>query len=263
MTHTSADKLNETRIADLDMYLTRMQRSILDKMFFIDKVFEPFTHIVDFGCANGELIKALQAMCGEYTYVGYDISQEMIDAARRNVPQASFFSDWQQIDAPFQSSLLNISSTLHEVYSYGTAQDVAQFWQRVFGSGFRYITVRDMMLSEKEDRPADAAALRIVREDTVYAPQRADYEAERGRIRTQKDLVHYLLKYKYTTNWAREVRENYVPLSVEAFYALIPDTYRVVYAEHVTLPYLAWQVRKDFSIELRTPTHLKIILQKA
>ena len=36
------------RISDLDIYLTRMQRSILDKMFFIDKVFEPFKYILDF-----------------------------------------------------------------------------------------------------------------------------------------------------------------------------------------------------------------------
>jgi len=33
-----------------------MQKSALDKMFFMDKVFEPFDAIVDFGCANGKLI---------------------------------------------------------------------------------------------------------------------------------------------------------------------------------------------------------------
>ena len=46
-------------------------KSIPDKMFFIDKVFDPFSSIVDFGCANGELIKALQALFDEYRYVGY------------------------------------------------------------------------------------------------------------------------------------------------------------------------------------------------
>lgn len=44
------------RISDLNIYLTRMQRSILDKMFFMDKGFEPFRYVLDFGCANGELI---------------------------------------------------------------------------------------------------------------------------------------------------------------------------------------------------------------
>ncbi len=90
-------ELSTNRITDLNIYLTRMQKSILDKMFFIDKVFEPFTHILDFGCANGELIKALQAMCDEYTYVGYDISKEMIEAARKNVPTASFYSEWSAL----------------------------------------------------------------------------------------------------------------------------------------------------------------------
>ena len=68
------------RISDLDIYLTRMQRSILDKMFFIDKVFEPFKYILDFGCANGELIKAMKPMFPDYEYSGYDISREMIES---------------------------------------------------------------------------------------------------------------------------------------------------------------------------------------
>lgn len=168
--------LSENRISDLNIYLTKMQRSILDKLFFVDKVFEPFTHVLDFGCANGELIKALQAMCSEYMYVGYDLSAQMLEAARSNVPQASFYSDWSEIDVPFQNCLLNISSTLHEVYSYGTPQDVAQFWDRVFESGFRYVTLRDMMLSDAENRPADGGALQMVRANGAYAGQLADYE---------------------------------------------------------------------------------------
>ena len=78
--------IDEKRIADLDIYLTRMQRSILDKMFFIDKVFEPFEHILDFGCANGELIKAMMPMFPEFSYSGYDISPQMIEAARKKRP---------------------------------------------------------------------------------------------------------------------------------------------------------------------------------
>ena len=41
----------ETPISDLSVYIKRMQKSVLDKMFFIDKVFDPFSSIVDFGCA--------------------------------------------------------------------------------------------------------------------------------------------------------------------------------------------------------------------
>ena len=151
------------RISDLDIYLTRMQRSILDKMFFMDKVFEPFQYILDFGCANGELIKAMKPMFPDYQYIGYDISREMIEAARQNVPDARFFDDWNRIDIPFPESLINISSTVHEVYSYCDEADIGIFWDRVFGSGFQYVTIRDMMFSRAEDIPVRKEQLDAVR----------------------------------------------------------------------------------------------------
>lgn len=257
-------QLEENRIADLEVYLHRMQKSILDKLFFIDKVFEPFQYIVDFGCANGELIKALHAFFGEYGYVGYDLSEEMIAAARRNLPEASFYAEWDSIDVPFEKSLLNISSTVHEVYSYGTEEEIEVFWERVFKSGFRYVTIRDMMLSERERRPAAEGDLRLVKGtgNAVFAEHLRDYEAVWGPIATQHDLVHFLLKYSYTQNWEREVRENYVALSLEKFLERVPADYRVTYFDHYTLPYTAWRVKKDFGIELKTPTHVKVILER-
>ena len=36
-------KIDDNKIADREIYLTRMQQSVLDKIFFIDKVFEPFS----------------------------------------------------------------------------------------------------------------------------------------------------------------------------------------------------------------------------
>lgn len=255
-------QLEENRIADLEVYLHRMQKSILDKLFFIDKVFEPFTSIVDFGCANGELIKALHAFFGEYRYVGYDLSPEMVAAARRNVPEASFCAEWDAIDVPFETSLLNISSTVHEVYSYSTEEEIEVFWARVFQSGFRYVTIRDMMLSEREQRPAAEADLRLLRGNAVFAEHLRDYEAVWGPIVRQHDLVHFLLKYRYTQNWEREVRENYVALSLEKFLERIPSGYRVTYFDHYTLPYTAWRVRQDYGIRLQTPTHVKVILER-
>ena len=156
------------RISDLDIYLTRMQRSILDKMFFMDKVFEPFKHILDFGCANGELIKAMMPMFPDYEYTGYDISTEMIEAARKNVPDAGFYDDWDKIDIPFEDSLINISSTIHEVYSYCDEKDIDIFWDRVFGSGFRYVTIRDMAFAQADDIPVRKEQLEAIR-NSVYA----------------------------------------------------------------------------------------------
>ena len=252
---------SDNRITDREIYLTRMQRSILDKMFFIDKVFEPFDCILDFGCANGELIKALMRMCPDYRYAGYDIDKDMIAAAEHNVPGVRFCSEWSEVDLPFENTLLNISSTVHEVYSYGTDDDVREFWDRVFGSGFRYITIRDMMFSEKLERPVSKDMLSAVR-NSGYTRQLEDFEKVWGRIYTQKQLVHFLLKYKYTQNWEREVREDYFPISSQKLISLIPYNYDVTFCERFTLPFTAWQLRKDFGFELRDHTHIKLILER-
>ena len=249
------------RISDLDIYLTRMQRSILDKMFFIDKVFEPFRYILDFGCANGELIKAMKQMFPDYGYVGYDISPEMIEAARGNVSGAQFYDKWEQIGIPFAESLINISSTIHEVYSYCRESDIAEFWERVFGSGFRYVTIRDMSFSQAEDIPVRRSQLAAVR-NSAYAEWLESYETAWGRIETQRQLVHFLLKYKYTQNWEREVHENYFPVYTEELMKQIPASYRIVYQDRFTLPYTAWQIRKDFGFELTDHTHIKLILER-
>lgn len=253
--------VGDNKIIDRDIYLTRMQRSILDKMFFIDKVFEPFETVVDFGCANGELIKALMRMCPEYRYEGYDIDSAMIAAARENVPEVSFCDKWDDLKSDPRKSLINISSTIHEVYSYGTDADVTEFWDRIYGSGFRYVTVRDMMYSEKLERPADEDMLAAVR-NGAYTRQLSDFENVWGSITTQKQLVHFLLKYKYTQNWEREVRENYFPISSEKLLSQVPDGYEITFCETFALPFTAWQLRKDFGITLKDHTHIKLILER-
>ncbi len=254
---------SERQISKMNVYLNRMQQSVLDKLFFLDKVFEPVENIVDFGCANGELIKAIDALFGDkYKYYGYDINPAMVKAAGSNVPFATIVSDWDSLSVPFDTSLLNLSSVVHEIYSYCSPPEIHQFWNRVFQTGFQYISIRDMMVSEACSVAADENDVAAVRRVKQYADHLNDYESVWGPIKSQKDLVHFLLKYKYTENWEREVRENYLGLSLEALLKIIPGEYEITFLNHFTLPYIAWQIKKNYEIDLKTPTHIKIILKK-
>lgn len=255
-------EVGEQNIQDLSGYLYKMQKSMIDKMFFIDKIFEPIDYIMDFGCANGELIKMLLYYFDEYKYIGYDISDSMIREARRNVPGAVFYTKWDDISEPFDKSLLNISSVIHEIYSYSNESDILLFWKRVFESGFKYVTIRDMMISENTQRPADEKDMQLIRKNEMYKDHLKDYEDIWGEIRTDRDMIHYLLKYSYSQNWKREVREDYLGLTLEKFISLVPADYRITYREHYTLPYVSWQIKKDFGIDLQSPTHIKVILEK-
>ena len=248
------------KVADLEVYIQRMQRSFLDKLFFADKVFEPIDTILDFGCANGVLIGAMQGLFPEYSYVGYDISEDMIRKARERVSGAVFCQEWEELPVRPETTLLNISSTIHEVYSYGDEASIELFWQRVFGSGFKYVAIRDMMISDDIAPLADPGDVEKARR--LFPEKLAEYERIWGSIQRRKDLIHYLLKYSYTENWDREVREDYLPLSVEGLLERVPEGYEIVYSEHYVLPYIRHQVRKDSGITLTDATHFKILLKK-
>jgi len=249
------DKLN-----DLEVYVQRMQKSFMDKMFFIDKIFEPVDTILDFGCANGVLIRAMKYLFPEHTYIGYDISDEMIKKARELLPECGFYTKWDDMKTDPKSTLINISSTLHEVYSYGTEASVAEFWERVLHSGFKYIAIRDMMVSEKMEPLSDNGDVNLARQ--LYPEKLSEYESIWGSIEDRHNLIHYLLKYSYTENWDREVRENYLPITVEELMSRIPEDYEVIYSEHYVLPYTKQQVKRDSGIDLKDATHYKILLKK-
>ena len=119
-----------------------------------------------------------------------------------------------------------------------------------------------MMLSDADLTEIDSDQHCMVIKDENYVDKLKSYESVWGKISTQRDLVHYLLKYKYTENWEREVRENYVPITLEQLLEIIPEGYEVTYLNHFTLPYTAWQIKSDFGIELTTPTHIKLILRR-
>ena len=159
-----------------------------------------------------------------------------------------------------------MSSVIHEVYSYLSDKEIAHFWDRAFAAGFEYISIRDMMLIENTVRPADAIV-----EDIFYINGKFNNQYANSFLEEwinpyleidQADLLHYLLKYKYTDNWARENAECYIPISIEQLKALIPDTYEIVYEEEYVLPFLKEQVKKDFGYEIKDNTHIKLILKK-
>ena len=162
-----------------------------------------------------------------------------------------------------KKTALNLSSLIHEVYSYGTAESIAQFWQFVTGSGFGYLVIRDMCMDVTAHRPA-------LKEDVIKVRSGydlnllAEFEALHGSITDNHNLIHFLLKYRYRDNWEREVRENYLPVSVEDIMGKITASgagYRLTYFDHYILPFIARSVKRDFDISLKDYTHVKFIYE--
>ena len=115
----------------------------------------------------------------------------------------------------------------------------------------------------------DAVAHRpALKEDLVkvrsrYAADKIrEFESVHGSICDNYNLIHFLLKYRYTENWNREVHENYLPLSVEDIAGKVDAHYELIYFDHYILPFLANIVQVDFDITIKDYTHIKFIYRQ-
>lgn len=226
--------------------------------------------VLDYGCADGVLVEFLSTLFPEMRMVGFDLSEEMIRAARARCSRenTAFFSDFDQaLDDLTAHGLardqvsVNLSSLVHEVYSYGDEGSIEEFWQRVNGNGFRYITLRDMCLDRSAHRPAlKEDVLKVRRACPDW--QIEQFESAHGSLSDNYNLIHFLLKYRYLENWERECAEDYLPITMEQLTARLSKDYELIYFDHYVLPFLARVVRQDIDITIKDYTHVKLILRK-
>ena len=245
-------------ISNTSLYNERMAKTIVDKLFFMSKVYD-FNQLVDFGCADGSLLREYYKIVKGIDLIGYDISDKMLTIARKENPYADYFDKWDDVKIR-PNSLLNISSVIHEVYTYSSVLDIRKFWGIVFNSGFKYIVIRDMFVSKQTLKKTDEEDEKKVRKYADYTLK--SFEKRHGSIKVLKNFIHYLLKYSYTDNWKRENGEDYLPLFYETLLSVIPHNYEIVFKENFTLPYLKDKVSKDFGVHLNEHTHMKLILRK-
>lgn len=259
--------VGEKPISNYDQYIAGMNTTMSDKLFFANSI--NYDVIVDFGCADGTFLQSLSRMNPNVKIIGYDLDPTMLEIAKKKLPKNALLTDdWNVATSAltgYKNSLLNLSSVIHEVYSYSTGNKIKYFWDnQVFGDDFKYITIRDMIPSVELTRNE----MTNFKDDVRKVRQKADksyllsFEDKWGSINTSyRNFIHYLLKYKYTDNWNREVNENYLPVTLETIKTKIPTDYKIVMEEDFVLPFLKQQVKKDFGVELTHSTHTKLIIR--
>ena len=249
-------------INNLDIYNNRMRKSMEDKLFFLNVLPEKINSFIDFGCADGTLLAYVKEEMPNVLLYGIDMNKDMLDIARKNVPSASFMCG----DLPScffipenKGSVLNLSSVLHEVYSYCTNERREEFWKSINDGNYEYVVIRDMIYNGGAmDRSPSHDIYNITTK--ANSEQILDFQQNWGNICYYKNLVHFLLKYRYTENWDREVKENYLGYSTEDIIKKLPK-YDLIYRKDYILPYIYDTVKKDFDIELKTPTHTNLIFK--
>lgn len=250
-----------TNINDYTIYNLGMKKSIRDKLFWEGLIDDHVAGICDFGCADGQLLKMVHADFPEWQLYGIDNDPKMVDLAEQTNPGLKCYPSLE--DARFIggiNKILNVTSVIHEVYSYCSDEEIDQFWRYLFEMNFRYVAIRDFMPSHNMNGVTDINDYHKLLSNA--SPQQIrDFESVWGSLRDRKNMIHFLMKYRYTVNWSREVRENYFPITIEDLFSKIPKDYEIVYFNHFILPFTREVVRKDFDIELKENTHIKLLLK--
>ncbi|NTF17001.1 hypothetical protein G6L37_00980 [Agrobacterium rubi] len=283
----AATTIHDNPIADEGLYNAEMAKSLIDKIYFLDKV--DANLFVDFGCADGIMLCFIERAFPGVQLVGYDIDETKLEAARSNARRQDpnskiiFTSDWDEVrDIVLKArnvgtkSCLVLSSVMHEIHSYLSEGDQSTVHSQIWGDQtdtihdrgrnappqaiFHYVAFRDMMVSKTASRPSDP--MQVARIIQCFDSKRlSEWTSNWGSIEDNWSLTHLMLTYRYEVNWQRELKENYLPVSYEDFLASIPPHYFPVYKDHFTLPFLRRCVKERFGFDLNERTHLKLVLE--
>jgi hypothetical protein len=254
-------------IANYDDYIGSMNKSIGEKTWFVNKL--DFDCLVDFGCADGTLLKKVHEMKPEAKLIGYDIDPGMEARFKKNNPELDFtskFSDAVKVARKFSAPAILLSSVIHEVYSYAdSTHQLNRFWKDVFGSGFKYVIIRDTIpdridIVKPKEFAEDVAKVKA-KVDPKYLE---DFEKKWGPIdKSYRLFVRFILTYRYKDNWDRESLENYMPLSYSTLLRRIPSNYKIVDGANYKFQPVAANFKDEYDIVLRVNTHLSMILSRA
>jgi hypothetical protein len=112
------------------------------------------------------------------------------------------------------------------------------------------------------EKPSKEDIIKIKQRLWGQRKYRKSFEKEWGKITDNMlNMLHWLLKYDYKSNWDREVKENYLPVSIETIKKKIPSNWNIIYEDYYIFPPVAEKIKRDYGIELKHPTHMKMIIE--
>lgn len=252
-------------ITDMSSYLEHMSAGLSDKLYFLNKV--DLDVLIDFGCADGILLNYISKVNKNIKLIGYDLDDRMINIASSKFSHIQFESKWNIIEDFLEKNKnltigILLSSVIHEVYSYSKSSTIPYFWKhQVFNSNINYVIIRDMMSSNSYPSVNEDDVEKI--KQKANQKQLGEFEDEWGGVdKDYTTFLHWLLKYRYLVNWGRELYENYLPITIQHLKSKwIPSSWTIIFEDYFTFPYLKGIVKKDFDIDIKQPTHLKMIIK--
>ncbi len=263
-------------IQNYEVYNERMNKTLQDKIWWIEQIPEQINTIIDFGCADGSLYKAIEVACPErFRYIGIDNDSKMLQLATQNFPKevysnVEFYSSIYEMKNRVKTDVNTVfvmNSIIHELCSYLSPLKMANLLEDITHLDCGYIAIRDMhAIRDWGEMTLENVRYKIL--TGKYCNQFYDYlqngSYSKALFSTFNNYMEFLLKYLYVENWDREKKERYLWNWRDNIDYIFRPLYREKYVESFNIPYLCSKVKEDFNgLDVSSVnTHYKILFQR-
>lgn len=251
-------------IKDYKVYLDRMDASLIDKCWWVDKIPDDIDTVVDFGCAAGHLKKALDVLCpNRFHYIGIEIDSTLYEACVKSGIEV--YCDIANVARSINcdNAILIMNSVIHELLTYNP--EAWSMLKAINDLGFKYIAIRDMHIPPEHYQIPLSTQFKLIEriKESPYGQQWNDFykvvEHRRKLYRAPTIVIaEFLLKYRYKENWTRECYEQYL----WDWSALIFKGYSRQEEQRFYIPFLKQKIYEDFNAVLAIPTHIRLLLER-
>ena len=265
---------------NLDIYTEEMSKSVWDKAFFMDKIIGAKL-VIDFGCADGAMIRMLAPLFPNTTFYGYDINDDLIIEAWTKLESPAdkntFFFHKERTFADRHDSFedmiamakqyyqpdeicINFSSVLHEVFSSSPSgkETIRRLIEELQP---KYITIRDMYFDYNRNIVTTTQREHVINQLKIDPRYIKEFEEKHGTIVIWRNFIHFLMKYQWKDNgWEQEMEEDYFSWTLKDLISLIGD-YTSIFETHYQLPYYTEAWKNLFFIPT-LHTHAQFILRR-
>lgn len=243
------------------LYYERMQNALEEKLWFKYHLnLNDYDLIIDFGCADGTLLKAISkstsALC-----LGYDKKLYKVE----NTEKINFTTSWSMVLGclkSYRKTLVIFSSVLHEM----NHSEINSKFEDLLMYGINTIVIRDMHFESGSDFMT-IFDKKIFKENPYYEKifkKKLWWNESSGRELTwQKLWTEFLLKYPYVENFERESKEEYFSTPFIHIEEICNRAgLKTKFCLNYTNKFIQERVKKDLSITLEHKTHRLLILRK-
>lgn len=280
-----------------ERYLKKMASNMTDKTDFLEEYLQKCDAFIDMGCADGTMIMALHQRYPDLQYIGYDLDKGAINRAKKaaNGQQNLLFIDdadelITSVNNIRSSSyqpviLMNMSSFLHELYSYCDEQERQKFIDLSARIRPNFIAIRDFYLEDSEKIAISESGIARKVENAFNAIPSVHAEMiKRGATilsawqnkygpvaKSKASLMHLLLTCRYLQQEKefaeREFNEDYMSVSEARLGNFTALGYGVKLGKRYNTPAFETTVKKQCEVtpeefDKLPKTKIKIVLER-